>query len=423
MSRIRLAANSTFRALRRRNYRLFFFGQIVSLSGTWMQGVGQAWLVLKLTGSGTAIGLVIALQTLPMLLGGAWGGVVADRYDKRMVLLGTQLASAVLAVVLGLLTITGSVQLWMVMVLAFALGCINMIDLPTRQTFVLEMVGKEDLTNAISLNSVIMNGSRVIGPAAAGLVIFAFGIAPVFLINAASYLAVLVALLAIRVDELHLGQRVPRAPGQLVAGLRYAWATPEVRTPLLLMAVVGTFAYEFQVTLPLIARFTFHSGAEAFGLMSSAMGTGAVIGGLVTASRGHPTGRALATATAVFGVLILVAAAAPSLPIELALLAATGAASIVFAALANSTLQLASAPEMRGRVMALYAVAFLGSTPIGGPLVGWVGQTFDPRAALALGGIAALLAAALAWRPLTRVPATEPATQPVALPSISNSAG
>ena len=402
----RTFASRTFRALENRNYRLFFFGQVVSVSGTWMQSVGQAWLVLKLTNSGTALGLVLALQTLPLLLGGAWGGVLADRFDKRRVLVVTQSAAATVALTLGLLTITGVVQLWMVGVLAVALGTVNMIDLPTRQAFIHEMVGRDHLVNAVSLNAVVMNGARVAGPALAALVIATAGIGPCFLLNAASYLAVIGGLLAIRKHELHRGARTQRAPGQLVGGFRYVWATPALRVPLLTMAMVGTFAYEFQVSLPLIAKFTFNAGAAGYGALSSFMGAGAVIGGLVTAALARPTGRRLAVATSVFGFLILAAAAAPTLPIMLGLIAATGAGSIFFGAMANTSIQLAAEPAMRGRVMALYTVAFMGSTAVGGPIIGFVGQAVNPRAALAVGGLACLVTAILAWRSLSGIRAT-----------------
>ena len=407
-------ARSALRSLSIRSYRLYFFGQIVSVSGTWMQSVGQAWLVLKLTGSGTAVGAVFAAQTLPFLVLGPWAGVVADRVNRRRFLVLTQCGMAGLALVLGVLTLTGVVQLWMVMALALGFGCVNTLDLPLRQTFVLEMVGKESLTNAISLNSVIMNGARVVGPALAGIVIALVGIAPTFLLNAASYVAVIVALLAIRPSELLRGEPVRRARGQLREGLVYVWRTPSLRTPLLMMAVIGTFAYEFTVSLPLLARFTFHSGAEGFGLMSSMLGAGAVLGGLATASRGRLGGTRLAVAALAFGVLMLMVAAAPSYPLALLALAGTGVASVTYAALSNTTLQLNSDPQMRGRVMALYSVSFMGSAPIGGPLIGWVAQTFDPRAALALGGASAVVTGLVAWRflrrvdPASRVSRTEP---------------
>jgi len=402
VSRFKAAALGSFGALGVRNYRFFLLGQIVSVTGTWMQSVAQAWLVLKLTNSGAYLGIVIALQMLPVLLFGAWGGLIADRFDKRRVLVGTGIIAAALALVLGVLTATGVVTVWMVAAVAFGLGMVNVVDVPTRQSFVTEMVGREHLVNAVSLNGVIMNGGRLIGPAAAGLIIATVGIAPCFFINSASYLAVIAGLLAIRGGELFRSAPVARARGQLVDGFRYVWRTPELRTPLLMMALVGTFAYEFSVTLPIFTKFTFHSGAEVFGLMTSFMAGGSVLGGLVVAARARPTPGRLVLACALFGSLVLLTAAAPNLPIALVLLFLAGAASIFFAAMCNTTIQLTASPEMRGRVMALYTVAFMGSTPIGGPIVGFIGQAFGGRASLAVGGIATLLAAGLGWRLLKR---------------------
>jgi MFS family permease len=400
VSRIKAAARNSFGAVGVRNYRYFFAGQIVSVSGTWMQSVAQAWLVLKLTNNGAYLGIVIAMQMLPILVIGPWGGLIADRFDKRRTLICTGSAAAALALLLGVMTATGVVTVWMVGAVALGLGVVNAIEVPTRQAFVSEMVGREHLVNAISLNGVIMNGGRLVGPAIAGLLIVTVGIAPCFFINAASYLAVIAALLLIRVDKLFRSDPVVRTKGQLLDGFRYAWRTPELRTPLLMMALVGTFAYEFSVTLPIFTKFTFHSGAEIFGLMTSFMAGGSVVGGLLVAARARPTPRRLGIACALFGVLILLTSAAPNLPIALVLLALTGASSIFFAAMCNTTIQLTASPEMRGRVMALYVVAFMGSTPIGGPIVGFIGQAFGGRAALAVGGVATVLAAALGWRSL-----------------------
>jgi MFS family permease len=369
-----------------------------------MQQVAQAWLVLRLTNSGVALGTVTALQFLPVLLGGAWGGVIADRFDKRRVLFGTQATAGLLALVLGLLTLTGHIQLWMVYVLAAALGCVNAVDNPSRQAFVHELVGRADLPNAVSLNSVLMNAARVIGPAFAAVLIVTVGLAPCFLINAASYAGVILGLALMRREDLHGTGTVARAKGQLRAGLHYAWSTPELRNPLLLMVVIGTLAYEFQVTLPLLAKFTFHGGAGAYGLMTSCMAAGAVVGGLAVASRERPTPMGLTRAALAFGLLILGVAVAPSLAVEVALLVVMGGASISFIAMSNSTLQLRSDPAMRGRVMALFAVAFLGSTPIGAPIVGAVAQAWGPRSAIAIGGVAALAAALVtAGRPLRAI--------------------
>ncbi|MDP9405075.1 MAG: MFS transporter, partial [Actinomycetota bacterium] len=354
MTRLRRATRDTFRSLGNRNYRLYFWGQTVSVSGTWMQGVAQAWLVLQLTGSGTVLGLTTALQFLPILLGGPLAGVVADRVDKRRLLLVTQSVAALLAVALGVLTATGLVTLWMVFALAFAFGCVVAFDNPTRQSFVLEMVGPDDVANAVTLNSVVINAARVVGPAVGGLLIAGVGIAACFLLNGLSYLAVIAALAAMRPAELTRPRSAARGKGQLREGLRYVWATPDLRVPLLVMAVVGTLAYEFHVVLPLLAREAFGGGARTYGIMSSMMGVGAVVGGLATARRSTPTASGLLRAACAFGAVILALAAAPTLGVALAVLVVTGGASIVFIATANATLQLHAAPAMRGRVMALW---------------------------------------------------------------------
>jgi len=376
-----------------------------------MQTIGQAWLVLRLTGSGTALGLVTALQFLPVLLFGPLGGVLADRVRKRRLLVVTQSLAAIQAFVLGMLTVTGSVRLWMVYALAGALGFVNCADNPTRQTFVLEMVGADDLVNAVTLNSVVINAARVVGPAVAGILIVTIGIGPCFLVNACSFVGVVGALLLMRQSDLHTVPPQARKKGQMRDGLRYVWHTPELRAPLLMMAIVGTLAYEFQVSLPLMARFALGGDASTYSAMSSFMGAGAVVGGLVTASRtGERRPDMLARAALAFGVLILLASVAPVLPVELIVLVGVGATSIVFLAVGNTTLQLTAAPEMRGRVMSLWAVAFLGSTPVGGPIVGFVGQHAGARASLALGGIAGLAAGALGYRTLHRArPAPAPA--------------
>ncbi len=397
MSRTRAVASRTFRSLRVRNYRLYFFGQIISVSGTWMQSVAQVWLVLHLTGSGVDLGLVTAAQFLPMLVLGAWGGVVADRLDKRRLLYGTQTVAGVLALTLGLLVVTGAVQLWMIFVLAGMLGFVNVIDNPARQTFVLEMVGRNELANAVSLNSVVMNSARVIGPAIAGALIVTVGIGICFLINAGSYIAVIAGLALMRDSELNRGERVVRGKRQLRDGLAYVWGTRELRDPLLMMVVIGTFAYNFNITLPLMAKYVFHSGAGVYGAMSALMGAGAVVGGLATASRAKPTPKALTAAALTFGLLMLGVSMAPNLASEFALLVVMGGASIFFISLANSTLQLQAAPAMRGRVMALYAVAFLGSAPIGGPIVGAVAQLFGARSSLMLGGTCTVIAALVSF--------------------------
>jgi MFS family permease len=388
----------TFASLRNRNFRIFFTAQIVSVTGTWMQSIAQMWLVLHLTGSGLALGITAALQFTPMLLFGTWGGLLADRVDKRKVLMVTQSVAGMVALVLAGLTLSGVVQLWMVYVLAFALGMVNVFDNPTRQSFLTEMVGKEQLINAVGLNSAVFTLARVIGPAIAGVLIAAVGTGWCFLYNGVSYFPVVFALLLMRSSELHRGQPAARARGQIRAGIRYAWNKPELRFPLLLMLVVGTLAFNFSVLMPLMASVVFKSGASTFGLLMSVMGAGAFVGALVSANRSRPSHRLLAIAGVAFGGLLIGAALAPSLPIELFVLLPMGAAMITFQATANSLLQLNSDPAFRGRVMALYVMVFMGTTPIGGPIVGWVAQQFGARVGLGLGGVATLIAsAALLW--------------------------
>lgn len=414
---MREALSRTFGALQVRNYRRYAAGQCISLSGTWMQRVAQAWLVLELGGSGTDVGLVTALQFLPLLVLGAWGGVVVDRVDKRRLLVATQSASAVLALALGVLTATGVVQLWMVMVLAAALGFAHLLDVPARQSFVMELVGRRQLSNAVTLNSVTVNAARMLGPALAGVLIVTVGTAVCFLINAASYLVVIVAFAGMRQAELHRCAVLPRGPGQLREGLAYVWHEPRLRGPLLLMAIVGALAYEFQVVLPLLARYVFDGDAGTYGAMTACMGFGAVVAGLVVAGRPKNGPRSLVIAAYAFGGLILVTAAAPTLALSLVALVGVGAASIAFLALANTTLQLTAAPEMRGRVMALWSIAFLGTTPIGGPLVGWISEEMGPRVGLALGGAATIVAAVGLARQRLADPAPEADLDSVPTPS------
>jgi MFS family permease len=380
-------------ALSVRNYRIYFVGQVISVSGTWMQTVAQGWLVLSLTGSGVDLGAVTALQFLPMLLFGSWGGLIADRMEKRRLLYFTQGAALCLALTLGVITLTGTVQLWQVYVLATLLGVVNLFDNPARQTFVSELVGIDLVPNAVSLNSVVMNSARVIGPAIGAVLIAVVGhgltgIALCFMINAASYLAVIVALSLIRPAELQRIEPVPRAKGQVREGLRYVRSQRGILYPLLAIAVVGIFAFNFTVTLALLARFTFHAGAGTYGAFTSAMGAGAVVGGLSVAHRAKPSARTLGFIGIVFAVCILAVALAPTAAVAIAFLVPMGATAIAFIATANGTLQLASNPSMRGRVMALYAIGFLGSTPIGAPLVGAISSASSPRVALVLGAMA-----------------------------------
>lgn len=402
MTRARRVASSTFRSLHNRNYRLFFFGQLISLIGTWMQSVALGWLVYTLTKSPTQIGVVIAIQFTPTLLGSIHGGLIADRFDKRKVLFFTQSALAAQAVVLAAVALSGSATLPILYVLAFAQGMAITVDNPTRQAFVTEMVGTDDLTNAVGLNSAMFNMARILGPAIGGVLIDVVGVGTCFTINAVSFVAVIGGLAMMRTQELFRGAPAARAKGQLREGLRYAWEEPTLRLVLVMIAVIGTLAMNFTVVLPVVAKQVFGGNAGTYGFMSAVMGVGALVGALVAASRSRPTIRLLAVAAAAFGITMLGDALAPTLPLEMLALALTGAASITFMSTANATVQLTSRPEMRGRVMSLYMLLFLGSTPIGGPLIGAVGERWGARWSLAIGGVSCLVGAAATLPVLTR---------------------
>jgi MFS family permease len=399
------ALGRSFDSLSVPNYRRYFTGQVVSLAGNWMQTVAEVWLILRLTGSGTMVGLAAALQFLPVLVAGAWGGLLADRIPKRRLLTITQTLMAIPALTLWGLTAGGIVQTWMVLALIFVRGSVNAVDNPARQSFVVEMVGADRLVNAVSLNSVIVHTARIVGPATAGAVIALLGVAPCFLLNALTFVAMLVALRRMEPGELVAGPVAAREGGQLRIALRYVLATPALRVPLAMMAVIGTLSFNFQVLLPLLAKFTWHGNASAYAALTAAMGVGSVGGALASGARGRVSPRILTVAACAFGAVMLLAAVAPSFPLQLAALVPLGAASVTFAAGVNSALQLAVAPELRGRVMALYSVVFLGSTPIGGPIAGWLSEAAGPRAGLVMGGIAALAAGLVAQPAFARAAA------------------
>jgi MFS family permease len=406
----------TFSSLSSRNYRYYFAGQGVSLIGTWMQSITQSWLVYSWTHSGFKVGLLVALQTLPILLLGPLGGTIADRYGKYRILFWTQAWAGVQALVLAALDLSGHLDIWMLYPMAVVLGLINMVDNPTRQTFIVEMVGPDQLANAVTLNSVMVNMARAVGPALAGLMIASVGSGWCFLINGLSFGFVLFSLRAMHTDELAPAPRATRLRGQLTEGFRYVGSTPIVRDALIMMALIGCLTYEFQTTLPLMAGGPFHGDSQTYGFLTACMGAGAVVGGLIAAGRPGRSMRRLVVTAAVFGVAVLGAALAPSLAAEAVLLLAVGACSVTFLSLGNATLQLNSDPTMRGRVMSLWSVAFLGSTPVGGPLVGFMAGALGARYGLAVGGLAALTAAAYGWSrlrlaaPSAVSPATAPAT-------------
>ncbi|MCW2598849.1 MAG: major facilitator superfamily 1 [Frankiales bacterium] len=394
----------TFRSLRVRNYRLFATGQVVSLSGTWAQRVAQDWLVLLIAPNpGIALGVTTALQFLPMLLFGLYGGVLADRHDKRRLLIGAQAVMGLLALILGLLDLTGVVQLWHVYVLAFGLGLASVVDTPVRQSFVSDLVGPDDLPNAVSLNSATFNSARIVGPALAGLAISGVGTAWVFLANALSYVAVIAGLAMMRPIEMWSTDRQPRAKGQLREGIAYVRARPQLYVPMVLVFMVGTFGLNFQITLALVAKQVFHTGAGSFGLLTSCLAVGSLLGALQSARRkGMPRTRTMLLAALAFGVLEVVVGLAPSYFAMALLLVPTGVAVLLFTTTANALVQLAAAPEVRGRVMAIYVLVFLGGTPAGAPLIGVVAETLGPRASLLIGGVVCALGALAAALFLTR---------------------
>ena len=384
----------TFQSLASPNLRLFFGGQVVSVVGTWLQKAAQAWLVLQITDSGTWLGVTAALQQLPTLVVGLWGGVLADRMDKRRILLLTQSISVLPAVALGVLAATGTIELWMILGLALVLGTVEALDKPARHTIIMELVhDKEHLTNAVTLNSIVQNLGKVGGPALAGVLIATVGIPLTFFLNAGSFLAVILGLLLMRTEQIRRSAPAPRRRGLVLEGLRYVRSTPALLGPLVLMAVTGTLAYEWQVTLPLFAHDTFGGDARVFGFMFSAMGLGAVVGGLALAGLLRSSAGGLVAAGLAFSAVLLLTAVAPGLAVALILLFLLGASSIAFRAVASSHVQLTSSPEMRGRVMALLVVAVTGTSPLGGPLIGWIGDVVGARATFAVGGASTAIAA------------------------------
>lgn len=389
--KVTAAIGRTFSSVRTsRNFRLYLFGQTVSAIGTWMNFTASAWLVLQLTDNGTALGAQIALYFLPVLLLGAYGGVLADRFDKRHILMLTQAAYGVVALALWALVASDVAELWMVYVLALASGVVTAIDNPSRQSFYIEMVGEEHVRNAVSLNSAAFTGSRIFGPAIAGVLIATVGIATCFLIDGLSYAAVLIALAAMRPAELHPQKRSTRERGHLVAGLRYVWSTDELRRPLLAMAVVFTVSFNFAVFVPLLAERTFGGDAGTFGALSALAGVGSFLGAIVMASRvSEPRMRDLALWAVAAGVSLVVPGLAPTLWLAGAAMIPMGFTIMAFMITGNTMLQLNARPEARGRVMALYGIVFLGSTPIGAPIAGVIGEHLGARVGFAISGLVA----------------------------------
>ncbi|MFE0818829.1 MFS transporter [Streptomyces sp. NPDC058807] len=394
---------SMFASLKVRNYRLFFTGQVVSNIGTWMQRIAQDWLVLSLTGSSAAVGITTALQFLPMLLFGLYGGVLVDRLPKRPTLLVTQSSMAVTALFLAVLTLTGHVQVWHVYLAAFAMGLATVVDNPARQSFVAELVGRDQLQNAVSLNSANFQSARLVGPAVAGLMITGVGTGWAFLANGLSFVAPLSCLLLMRARELRAVERTPRGKGQLREGLHYVAGRPELIWTIVLVGFIGTFGFNFPVFLSAFADDVFHAGAGAYSLFNTLMAVGSLAGALLAARRGTARLRVLIAAALAFGTLEMVAATAPELWLFALLMVPIGVFSMTVNVTANTSIQMSTDPAMRGRVMALYMMVFLGGSPVGAPIVGWVTDTYGARAGFAAGGAVAATAALVIGLVLARV--------------------
>ncbi|WP_218027320.1 MFS transporter [Nocardia vaccinii] len=391
-----------FTSLRVRNYRYFFLGQVVSNTGTWMQRIAQDWLVLSLTGSAFDVGITTAMQFLPMLLFGLYGGVIADRFRKRRLLILTQAVMGLLAAILAILTLTGAVHVWHVYLLALLLGMVTVVDNPTRQTFVSEMVSRGQLRNAVSLNAANFQTARLIGPAVAGAVIAAVGSGWAFAINALSFAAVIGGLLLMRPAELHVMPRVPREKGQLLEGLRYVRARPELIWPIVLVGFIGTFGFNFPTVLSGFAYNIFHIDAGRYGLLNTALAAGSLVGALLASRRTKTRLRMIVLTAVAFGMLEAVTAFAPEYWVFAAGLTIVGLIGMTFNTSSNSMVQLATEASMRGRVMSLYMMVFTGGSPIGGPIVGWVTERYGPRMGLFACGAVSALAALVVARILSR---------------------
>ena len=393
---------SMFRSLRVRNYRLFFVGQVVSNIGTWMQRIAQDWLVLSLTGSSTAVGVTMALQFLPMLLFGLYGGVLVDRFPKRRLLFVTQTSMAVTGLALAALTLSGQVQVWHVYVAAFAVGMATVVDNPARQSFVSEMVGPDQLQNAVSLNSANFQSARLVGPAVAGVLITTVGTGWAFLYNGLSFVAPITGLLLMRTRELHPVRRAPRAKGQLREGLRYVAGRPELLWPIVLVGFIGTFGFNFPVWLSAYADDVFHADAGSYSLFNTLMAVGSVAGALLAARRGTARLHVLIGGALAFGLLEIVAALAPAYWLFALLMVPIGMFGLTVNVTANTAIQMNTDPAMRGRVMALYMMVFLGGTPLGAPIAGWVTDAYGARLGFVAGGVVAAVAAVVVGLVLVR---------------------
>jgi MFS family permease len=383
----------TFGSLRTRNYRLFFFGQLISFVGEWMQIMAEAWLLLELTGNGAAVGGAFAFRFAPVLLFGLWGGVIADQFDRRTILLITQSLAGVLAIALWLLVLTDAAQVWSVYAIAFGLGLVTVVDHPAHNAFVEEMVGKDQMPNAVALNSAVMNSARITGPAIAALVIAQAGVAWVFFVNAVSFIAVVASLLAMRRSELIPVHRTSEPP-RVREGIAYAWGIRDMRATIVILGVVGTMVWNFPTFTTLLANDTFHGGAALAGSLMAVLGIGTVIGALTAAHHARTSSRLVLVSAIALGASMIVTGIAPNEAAVFIALVPTGALAVYFGAVANSHMQALSRQEFRGRVMSMYSLLGLGTTVIGGPLVGFVSQQWSPRVAVGLAGTATIVTAA-----------------------------
>jgi MFS family permease len=397
-TRARGAAQETFRSLAHRNFRLFFGGQLISQVGNWLTMVALALFVLDLTDNGLAVGVMAACQFLPVLLFGAWTGLVADRSDKRRLLIVVQSCAMLQSFVLAALAFMDAPPLWALYLVALAGGVATAFDNPARRAFVVEMVPLDHVNNAVSLNSALMMGARVIGPALAGVLIHVFGYGWAFLLDGLSYVAVIAGLWAIVPAELRPAPAAPRSKGQIREGLRYVAGVRELWVPLVMMAIIGTFTFNFQVVLPLFVTRSLHSTGTMYTVLWSVVSVGALVGALVAARRTERTVRDVAVAAAAFGAGMLLVAAAPTLPLAFPAGLVMGFTSITFMTAATAIVQLRAEPQMRGRVLALQSMVFLGSTPVGGPVLGYICDVAGARTGVVVGAVAALLAGAWGWR-------------------------
>jgi MFS family permease len=401
----------SFASFQIRNYRIYTLGQTTSVAGNWMQNIAVGWFTLELTHSGTVLGIVTAARYLPILLLGAWGGLVVDRHDSRRLLLVTQACFAVWAAVLTALSAAHLLSLPLLIAIVLVIGCTNVFDNPARQGLISELVDRAHLTNAIAINSTLINGAKLVGPGVAGIIIATVGVTPCFGLDTLSFLAVIASLLALRTADMHRARREVRAQGQIRAGIGYICRTPELLYPMVMVYVTGILTWEFPVSLPLLTTSVFHAGAAGYGAAMAFMSAGAVLGGFAAVRRRRHSTRSLALSAVIWGVLICAASIAPSLPVALTLLVFVGSGSITFNSSAKTLMQLSATSQLRGRVMSIWSIGWLGGTVIGAPLVGLIGSWLGARSALLVGGVAAAGIGAIVLA-RSRLSSTPEASQP-----------